>query len=519
MTFSPLKGQINTSLLLNNSNTRLKSSNTQIPDDSVVCNATHNQNMLQICGDGAGGVISVWEDERNGIDTDIYAQRINSTGDIQWTLNGIEICVVSENQFDPHICSDGAGGAIIVWCDERNYDLDIYAQRINSNGNMVWDNNGILICNENSTQSYPWICSDGMGGAFITWKDSRSSFYSDIYAQKVNSTGDVQWTVNGTAICIENEFQRSPQVVGDDSGGAIIVWRDERNGSVDLYGQRVDPNGNILWNPNGKAICTHAHWQRTFNMCPDNQGGVFIAWQNWDGPLGRYGIYAQQVNSSGDIQWATNGETICYLPGFDGNRGIPEIYNDGNGGVIIAWEDTRGWEPTDIYIQKINSTGNTQWSYNGIAIAAEDGNQESVKICTDNNGGVIITWEDFRNGFGNGDIYAQRLNSNGDGLWAPNGTAVCIADEDQFNPEIYEDGFGGAIIIWMDLRNGVDYDFYAQRINSTGDIQWMTKAPNGEDNGEVPYIPYGNYFIIIVIISFLSLAYLKKRQLSGKKEI
>ncbi|MFX1478718.1 MAG: hypothetical protein ACFFCI_11370 [Promethearchaeota archaeon] len=517
---SLLKGQINDPSVFNEIKHGLKSSETWIPDDAVICNATNDQNYLQLCSDGAGGIICVWEDERKGSDTDIYAQRVNSTGDVQWTSNGIAICTESYIQYDPQICSDGLGGAIIAWTDlrdETSYS-DIYAQRINSNGNILWNVNGILICNANESQHYPWICSDEMGGAYITWMDSRSDFFADVYAQRVNSSGDVQWIVDGIAICTANEFQWSPQIISDCSGGAIIVWKDERNGGLDLYGQRVSPNGTILWTTNGKAICTQGHYQRTFIMCSDNQGGVFLAWQNWWDILGRYGIYSQWVNSSGDIQWAHNGETICYFTDFDGNRGIPEICIDSNGDPVIAWEDTRGWNPPNIYAQKINSTGNTQWTNNGTAVVSEVTTQTSVKICSDYNGGVILVWADSRNE--NGDIYAQRLNSAGDGVWALNGVPVCMANESQFNPEIYEDGFGGAIVAWLDDRNGIDYDIYAQRINSTGDIQWMTKeVSNGGENGEKPYISYGNYYLIIVIISILSLAYIKKKQKSSKKNI
>ena len=516
---SHLRGQINNPSIFNESTYRLKSSNTWIPDDTVICNATNDQNYLQICGDGAGGIICVWEDERNGSDIDIYAQRVNSTGDVQWTSNGIEVCTGSYTQYDPRICSDGAGGAIIAWTDLRDGTgiSDIYAQRISSNGNILWDVNGISICNADEPQHYPWISRDEMGGAYITWMDSRNDFFDDIYLQRVNASGDVQWTVDGIAICTANEYQRTPQVINDGSGGAIIVWQDGRSGVLDLYGQRVSPNGTILWTPNGKAICTQGHNQYNFNMCSDNQGGVFLAWQNWWSPLGRYGIYAQWVNSSGDIQWAPNGETICYLTDFDGNRGIPEICLDSNGDAVIAWEDTRGWDPTDIYVQKINTTGNTQWTSNGKIITTEEDYQESVKICSDYNGGVIIVWDHYE-AFGTGDIYAQRLNSAGDELWALNGELVCMANESQFNPEIYEDGFGGVIIAWLDDRNGIDLDIYAQRINSTGDIQWMTKeVTNGGGNGDRPYISYGTYYLMIVIISILSLVYVKKRQISHKR--
>src|SRR6185436_2902719 len=46
-----------------------------------------------------------------------------------------------------------------------------------------------------ATQYSPAIVSDGAGGAIITWYDFRSGAY-DIYAQRVSSSGVVQWTAD-----------------------------------------------------------------------------------------------------------------------------------------------------------------------------------------------------------------------------------------------------------------------------------------------------------------------------------
>ncbi len=97
----------------------------------AICTASDNQRYCEICSDGAGGAIITWRDYRSGSDSDIYAQIIDSSGNVQWTANGVAICTASNGQYKPKICSDGAGGAIITWEDSRSgSDYDIYAQRI-----------------------------------------------------------------------------------------------------------------------------------------------------------------------------------------------------------------------------------------------------------------------------------------------------------------------------------------------------------------------------------------------------
>ena len=173
---------------------------------TIICDAAASQTSPQIVSDGDSGAIIVWKDGREGSgEEDIYAQKIDSTGQAQWTTNGSVICNATDNQFSPQLVSDSAGGAIITWIDNRpsTTSNDIYAQKINSGGVVQWDVNGTVICNATSSQGGPQIVSDGAGGAIISWYDYRTSGTTgvDIYSQKINSAGEIQWNTNGTVIC------------------------------------------------------------------------------------------------------------------------------------------------------------------------------------------------------------------------------------------------------------------------------------------------------------------------------
>ncbi len=47
-------------------------------------------------------------------------QEVSSSGGIEWTNNGVAICTAIGDQIAPQLCSDGSGGAIITWFDTRN---------------------------------------------------------------------------------------------------------------------------------------------------------------------------------------------------------------------------------------------------------------------------------------------------------------------------------------------------------------------------------------------------------------
>jgi len=104
-----------------------------------------------------------------------------------WALNGNAISKASNNQVDPQICSDGAGGAIIVWTDWRNGNADIYVQKINATGSTQWTTDGVAICTAAGDQTDPQLSSDGYGGAFVTWTDRRKIYLNRIFRSKIIS--------------------------------------------------------------------------------------------------------------------------------------------------------------------------------------------------------------------------------------------------------------------------------------------------------------------------------------------
>jgi hypothetical protein len=140
--------------------------------------------------DGAGGTVLAWRDLRNGA-SDIYAQRINESGAAMWAVNGIAVCNAVDIQYSVEIISDGIGGTILCWADARTLagtGYDVFAQRLNSLGAASWTANGVTVVSTTGGQDAPMLVSDDAGGAIVVWHDNRSSNH-DIYAQHLYPTG------------------------------------------------------------------------------------------------------------------------------------------------------------------------------------------------------------------------------------------------------------------------------------------------------------------------------------------
>jgi hypothetical protein len=436
--------------------------------------AVNDQTYPVMTTDGSGGSIISWQDKRSG-KSEIYAQRINSAGDVMWTANGIPICT-QDSSFNPKIVSDGSGGAIIAWESFRGSNTtDIFAQRINSSGAVQWTLNGVSVSVVVFNQDTVAMTSDGFGGAILTWQDYRSNNgFADIYAQRINSSGAGLWTANGVSVCNQAAEQLGPRLINDGSGGAFITWYDKRAGNFDIYTQRISTSGAPMYTTNGVATCTMATDQLKPDICSDGAGGVIITWYDYRSSTD-YNIYAQRLGPALAVVWAVDGvvmnNNVAYAQ-ID-----PKIVSDGLGGAIISWTDYRTGTTADIYAQRVNSTGAVQWTATGIIICTSANDQIKSQLVSDGNNGAYITWEDHRNA-GNSDIYVQRIASNAAINWSANGFALCTVANDQLAPVIVSNGNLGAIVAWQDYRSGNNFDIYAAGFNTTGIIGIETSGTN-----------------------------------------
>ena len=428
-----------------------------------ICTEIGSQEQPRIVNDGSGGAIIIWVDSRND-DGDIYAQRISGDGNILWPYGGIAVCTAEHKQWYPEAVADGAGGVIITWQDFRlgctNYDRynhNIYAQKINGDGSLAWIYNGLPVCARRGDQERPVLVSDGSGGAIIAWRDPRSG-YGAIYAQRIRTSGMPVWQGNGIPVCDGGGerwvmYREWPDISSDGSGGAIITWKDYRNGNdYDIFAQRILATGTPSWIKNGIPVCANALPQLEPHIVHDETGGAIITWI--DANPGSWNISSQRVSADGSILWQENGETVCTVTR---NPWTARLVPDGAGGSIIAWRGTGG-----IYTQKISGDGSVEWPMQGVPVSLYSRAPYGIPFISDNAGGAIFAG--YRYFIGTTEVHAQRISMNGLTEWMPDGIPICTERSLRQDVRIVFDGSDGAITVWEDFRNGEEGDIYAMRV-------------------------------------------------------
>ena len=374
---------------------------------------------LHIVSDGSGGALVSWiarppSQQREYVS---HVTSVDSAGNVQWQreVRGVD-----------HMISDGNGGAIIA--TDYSYDKEtLFIIKIDSKGNFTWGEDGVYVRREGYCDHSLGLASDGNGGAIFVWQERRGEpgkKTTRIFTQKINAEGSLSWGQDDVLLYTTPEEVNAEElrVTSDGSGGAIAVWQQTPEGKVeegspkaflwDFYTQRVDANGNILWQQNGVPLGI----TKGGGECPssplavsDGSGGAIIIWE--DLRHGLMSIYAQKIDAEGNIKWQPGGEQVCYIKTHSSFWPRTAV-SDGSGGAIIAL----GYEGH--LIQRIDAAGRTVWPGTGISVTDKDATHA---MAYDGYGGAVVAWGRGKSIFRSERSYVQRIDPDGKLLWGEKG--------------------------------------------------------------------------------------------------
>jgi hypothetical protein len=429
----------------------------------------------------------------------------------QDSSTSLPICRADASQYDPRLIKV-TDGYVLIWQDGRNGKKDIYAQKFDVNGNLRWTNNGKVVAAGNSgeasnhlvynSQSISGIVSDSQGGAIVLWTEDYSCSSGpcgNAWITRIDSTSDVKFgmapspavVIQGTDTAVLlNPHAHAESIASDGEGGAFVIF------SVDPWGRwyvfRLDGNG-LLRSVTPDVVGARSGARLVYGGNSNGKDRANIAW--WD-----YGDYATtvidpEVNypaSTDTLSAAWSKLTLTSSPAWWSQ---PSVISDGTGGMIVAWEDSRNGN-SDLFAQKIGSDGNVHWTATGVPIVVEQGTQRFQQLVSDGAGGAIVVWEDWRASPTR--VYGQHIRADGTTIWAENGVAISSTYGEA--PKIVRSEDGSSIIVWHDSdHDGWTKDYLrAQKVGPTGFLIWPvdSRTELGETTGVVISEMYGEDYDI-----------------------
>lgn len=198
------------------------------------------------------------------------------------------------------------------------------------------------------------------------------------------------------------------------------------------------------WTATGVGFNTTAGNASNLRMVSDGRGGFVAAWI--DARNTPVEVYCQRVDSTGTPQWTANG--LLVSTGFTGISAL-SADSDGANGIVLAWVADRPNGQKNIFVQRIDAGGAARWTANGLRVdtTTVNANQSAPAVCADGFGGAVVAWVDARGA--NPQVFLQRITSDSTRAWTPGGVAVVSPTTGaQTSPRVLGDGNGGAFLSW-----------------------------------------------------------------------
>ena len=281
-----------------------------------------------------GDVIAIWTQRSPA--AKLHAARFNSAGALQWHIDVNQSyshreTVVTNTRTSWSVASDMLDGVLVTWLRLEVGTPQIGAQRIGPDGAAWWGNDGHLLWSGYLLDFHdPVIVGDVLGGGFVVMSHQGLAT-----VQHLDPWGTEMWPSGG--ILVQNSgtpywaLSTNPAVCEDGAFGFIVV-----HGNEDLFAQRVDYWGNLLWG-SGVAVGHRAGQQNKPDIAPDGAQGAVLAWQDlyYGMPEEEWHVLAgMRLNASGQAVW---GPDDLYMAWTVYDPHDVDVVADGAGGALCAF--------------------------------------------------------------------------------------------------------------------------------------------------------------------------------------
>ncbi len=171
-------------------------------------------------------------------------------------------------------------------------------------------------------------------------------------------------------------------------------------------------------------------------------------------------------SAESQAQWSNNAAVNNIICDLAGEQAIPKIATCPNGDTYIGYfsNETGNY---NVRLQRLDAQGNELWATDGILISsnASDTWLTDWDMTADVNNHCVMTWQDIRNG--NNNAYAYRIAPDGSFVWGANGVALSNNSEFNASPKVTCTAAGNAVFAWISGDNII-----MQKINAAGVKQW-----------------------------------------------
>jgi len=275
----------------------------------------------------------------------------------------------------------------------------------------------------------------------------------DVYVVKLDANGNLQWTKTIGGPASEE----GNSLIQTSDGGYVIAGYTSSFGAgqLDVYVVKLDANGNLQWTKTigGKKADVGT------SLIQTSDGGYAIAGFTESFGAGEWDVYVVKLDASGNLQWTKT------IGGPKGDEGYSLIQTSDGGYVIAGYTNSFGAGKADVYVVKLDAKGNLQWTKTIGGPESEIGNS----LTQTSDGGYAITGTTGSFGTGKADVYVVKLDAKGNLQW----TKTIGGPESEVGNSLIQTSDGGYAITGTTGSFGAgEADVYVVKLDANGNLQW-----------------------------------------------
>jgi len=420
------------------------------------------QNSVQVrmAGDGGNRVYATWM-ETPSTAGQVFFNRSTDSG-TNWGGSSVRLDDASGPAIGPRFALVNGGQTVNVhWADFRggtNY-REMYRDRSTDFGATFPNASGRLNPGMNIDAFNVETAVSGNNVYVVyeafTSERSRHIFFLRSTNGGSSFTGPLQLD-HGTGA---NLVASAPKIAAD--GNEVhVVWRDNRNGALDIFHVRSTDSG-ATWSASDTRIDggTAGSASSFDPVIATENGNVYAAWID-DRNGASFDIFFNRSTNSGASWGAASRIDDDPLP-HDSTG--PRIAITGASQLVVAWVDFRSGF-ADIIARFSDTAGDSFEGAQRLDTGTAAGTSTSFDLAIAADGDLIgAAWADDRSGFL--DIHAN-YSLDGGRTWQPSDERMdssAAGTSDSERPHVYVGG-GAVHVGWIDHRSGAPGDVYTRRL-------------------------------------------------------
>jgi hypothetical protein len=395
----------------------------------------------------------------------------------QWSSNPAEnlrITDYSGEDVIPKTALCPNGDVYIGFFSLQSGSYDVRLQRLDHQGNILWENNGILVSDHPSMSWLTdWdVTADLENNAILSWQDIRNGGNNNIVIYKISPDGEFLWGEDGISLTNSTTMDVTPVLTVTAQNNVIVAWQ------VDLeliMIQKIAPDGSLPWGTAGISI-TGLNRYTWPQLLPVGDDDFIVKYFEDSGPVNaptRH-VYAQRYTSDGSGVWDAPA-VISNAGGISAWTQIFPFINDGNDGFYIAWHDDRDFSNSaSSFVQHIDNEGNNVFQENGVEVSGNAGMNHFYPALSkpENDPHIYVLWNEVNGDQNQWGIYGQKVSAAGDLKWGANGKAIIPVTSHAVLPQKGLQHGDDIILVYEDYFDGVETSLKAFRLDAQGDFVW-----------------------------------------------